>query len=103
VGRLLGDDNPRGGGSLNAIARDSSAPIGIFDSGVGGLTVARRLFSLLPAEHVVYFGDVGRSPYGGRSKEIIVQFARQDVAFLREQGVKHIVCACNTVSSVALE
>jgi len=80
-----------------------NAPIGIFDSGVGGLTVARELFATLPAEHVVYFGDVGRYPYGGRSKEIITQFTRQDVAFLLEHNVKFIICACNTASSVALE
>ena len=80
-----------------------NAPIGVFDSGVGGLTVARELFKLLPHEDVVYFGDVGRSPYGGRSKEIITQFTRQDVAFLKEQKVKFIICACNTASSVALD
>jgi glutamate racemase len=79
------------------------APIGVFDSGVGGLTVAREVFKLLPREDVVYFGDVGRSPYGGRSKEIITQFTRQDVAFLIEQKVKFVICACNTASSVALD
>jgi glutamate racemase len=79
------------------------APIGVFDSGVGGLTVARELFKLLPVEDIVYFGDVGRSPYGGRSKEIIIKFAQQDVSFLLEQKVKYIICACNTVSAVALE
>ncbi|MEE8577591.1 MAG: glutamate racemase [candidate division Zixibacteria bacterium] len=79
------------------------APIGIFDSGVGGLTVAREIFRMLPAEDVVYFGDVGRYPYGGRSKEIITQFSRQDIAFLLEHKVKFIVCACNSVSSVALD
>ena len=78
-------------------------PIGIFDSGVGGLTVAREVFRLLPHEHVIYFGDVGRTPYGGRSKEIITHFTRQDITFLIEQNVKYIVSACNTVSSVALE
>lgn len=79
------------------------APIGIFDSGVGGLTVAREVFKLLPHEDVVYFGDVGRTPYGPRSKEIITQFTVQDIAFLLEQHVKYIVCACNTASSVALD
>ncbi|MCB2231339.1 glutamate racemase [bacterium] len=79
------------------------APIGIFDSGVGGLTVAREVFKLLPHEDVVYFGDVGRTPYGPRSKEIIIQFTVQDIAFLMEQKVKYIVCACNTASSVALD
>jgi glutamate racemase len=78
-------------------------PIGIFDSGVGGLTVAREIFKLLPDENVVYFGDVGRYPYGGRSKEIITKFAVQDITFLMEHKVKFIICACNTVSSVALD
>lgn len=78
-------------------------PIGIFDSGVGGLTVAREVFKLLPQENVVYFGDVGRTPYGGRSKEIITNFTRQDLTFLLEQNVKFIICACNTVSAVALD
>lgn len=79
------------------------APIGLFDSGVGGLTVARELFRILPQEDIVYFGDVGRSPYGGRSKEIITKFTHQDVAFLQEHHVKFVICACNTASSVALD
>jgi glutamate racemase len=79
------------------------APIGIFDSGVGGLTVAREVFKLLPQEDVVYFGDVGRYPYGGRSKEIIAKFTVQDITFLLEHKVKFIICACNTASSVALD
>jgi len=79
------------------------APIGVFDSGVGGLTVAKELFKILPQEDVVYFGDVGRAPYGGRSKEIITQFTLQDVGFLTERKVKFIICACNTASSVALD
>jgi glutamate racemase len=79
------------------------APIGVFDSGVGGLTVARELFKILPQEDVVYFGDVGRAPYGGRSKEIILQFTHQDVSFLMEHHVKFIICACNSASSVALD
>jgi len=78
-------------------------PIGVFDSGVGGLTVVKELVKLLPFEDVVYFGDVGRTPYGGRSKDIIIQFTNQDVAFLLEQKVKFIICACNSASSVALD
>ncbi|RKX23630.1 MAG: glutamate racemase [Candidatus Zixiibacteriota bacterium] len=77
--------------------------IGIFDSGVGGLTVAREIFSILPGENVVYFGDVGRYPYGGRSEEIITKFTVQDIAFLMEHNVKFIVCSCNSASSVALD
>ncbi|MEA2031585.1 MAG: glutamate racemase [candidate division Zixibacteria bacterium] len=79
------------------------APIGLFDSGVGGLTVFREVTRILPAENIVYFGDVGRYPYGGRSKEIITKFTRQDIAFLQEHNVKLIISACNSVSSVALE
>ena len=79
------------------------APIGVFDSGVGGLTVARELFKMLPYEDVVYFGDVGRTPYGGRSKDIIIEFTRQDMAFMLEQKVKSVICACNSASSVALD
>lgn len=78
-------------------------PIGVFDSGVGGLTVLAEIIRHLPGENVVYFGDVGRTPYGPRSKDIIIQFTRQDIAFLMEQDVKFIVCACNTASSVALD
>lgn len=82
---------------------DRNNPIGIFDSGLGGLTVAHEIFQLLPSEDVVYFGDVGRSPYGPRSKEIIIQFAQQDTNFLVEQQVKIVVVACNTASSLALD
>lgn len=80
-----------------------NSPIGLFDSGVGGLTVFQEIVRLLPSEDIVYFGDVGRYPYGGRSKEIITQFTRQDIAFLLEHDVKFIICACNSASSVALE
>lgn len=78
-------------------------PIGIFDSGVGGLTVAAEIMKHLPQENIVYFGDVGRAPYGGRSKEIITKFTRQDISFLMEHKVKYIVAACNSASAVALE
>ncbi len=78
-------------------------PVGLFDSGVGGLTVAAEVFRQLPNENEIYFGDVGRTPYGPRSKDIIIQFARQDVAFLVEQNVKFIIVACNSVSAAALE
>jgi len=78
-------------------------PIGIFDSGVGGLTVVSEVLKLLPDENIVYFGDVGRYPYGGRSKETIIRFVRQDINFLLEHGVKFIIAACNSASAVALE
>lgn len=82
---------------------NKQAPIGIFDSGVGGLSVAREMFELFPNEAVVYFGDVGRTPYGGRSKEIIQKFTEQDITFLTEHKVKFIICACNSASSVGLD
>ena len=74
-------------------------PIGVFDSGLGGLTTVRELCRLLPEEDIVYFGDTGRVPYGSRSRETIVKYARQDVAFLRTFDLKTIVIACGTVST----
>ena len=74
-------------------------PIGVFDSGLGGLTSVRELRRLLPGEDIVYFGDTGRVPYGSRSHETILQYARQDIAFLLSQNVKYIMAASGTVSS----
>ena len=76
-------------------------PIGVFDSGLGGLTVVRRLLELLPAEDIVYFGDTGRVPYGTRSRETSEKYAEQDCRFLMGGGVKRIIAACGTVSSTA--
>lgn len=78
-------------------------PIGVFDSGLGGLTAVRELAKLMPEEDLVYFGDTGRVPYGGRSRETIVTYARQDVRFLRTFDPKAIVVACGTVSTTALD
>lgn len=78
-------------------------PIGVFDSGMGGLTAMRQMVRLLPGEDIVYFGDTGRVPYGGRSAETIVRYARQDVAFLKSFDLKAIVIACGTVSATALD
>lgn len=78
-------------------------PIGVFDSGVGGLTVAREIMRQLPNERIVYFGDTARVPYGNKSKETVTKFSRQIVHFLKKQEVKAIVVACNTVSAYALE
>ena len=75
--------------------------IGIFDSGLGGLTVAKEIIKRLPKENIVYFGDTGRVPYGTRSTDTIIKYARQDERFLLSQNVKLIVAACGTVSSVA--
>ncbi len=78
---------------------NSNAPIGVFDSGLGGLTAVRELRKLLPNEDIVYFGDTGRVPYGTRSRDTIIQYAKQDIAFLLEKKVKYIMAACGTVSS----
>lgn len=78
-------------------------PIGVFDSGVGGLTTVRRMHEIMPNENIIFFGDTGRVPYGTRSAETITRYTRQDVAFLRTFDIKAIVVACNTVSAVALE
>ena len=77
-------------------------PIGVFDSGLGGLTAMREFIRLMPGEELVYFGDTGRVPYGGRSRDTIIQYARQDVAFLRTFDPKAIVIACGTASTTAL-
>ena len=77
--------------------------IGVFDSGLGGLTAVRRLHALMPRENIIYFGDTGRVPYGTRGRDTIIKYARQDVAFLRRFDLKAIIIACNTVSSVALD
>lgn len=76
-------------------------PIGVFDSGLGGLTVVRQLMEQLPQEDIVYFGDTGRVPYGTRSRETIETYTRQDCSFLQSRDVKMIIAACGTVSSVA--
>ena len=76
-------------------------PIGVFDSGLGGLTVVRELMSCLPNENIVYFGDTGRVPYGTRSPATIERYARQDCRLLLREDVKCIIAACGTVSSVA--
>lgn len=73
--------------------------IGIFDSGLGGLTVVKELREILPNEEIVYLGDTGRVPYGTRSKETIIKYAQQDIAFLMKKNIKMIVAACGTVSS----
>ncbi len=78
-------------------------PIGVFDSGLGGLTAVRRLASQMPNETIIYFGDTGRVPYGTRSRETIFRYATQDVNFLRTFDLKAIVIACGTVSSIALD
>lgn len=78
-------------------------PIGVFDSGLGGLTVVKELMAELPNEDIVYFGDTARIPYGTRSKEIVAKYSSQCVRFLKTQNVKMVVVACNTVSSCCLK
>jgi len=75
--------------------------IGIFDSGIGGLSVVREIFKQLPDYQIIYFGDTARCPYGNRGKEIIEHYAEEDARFLIKQGAKIIVIACNTASAVA--
>ena len=77
-------------------------PIGVFDSGSGGLTAVREIRSILPSENIIYFGDTSRVPYGSRSAEILLRYARQDVRFLRTFDIKALVVACGTVSTTAL-
>lgn len=76
-------------------------PIGVFDSGMGGLTVMREIMGALPKENIIYFGDIARLPYGTKSVTTIRKFAAQTVQFLLSQNVKAIVIACNTISAIA--
>ena len=79
----------------------SSNAIGVFDSGLGGLSAVKELMNVLPAEKIIYFGDTGRVPYGTRSRDTIRKYAFQDAEFLLKHNVKMIIAACGTVSSVA--
>ena len=81
----------------------SQAPIGVFDSGVGGLTVAREIMRQMPKERIIYFGDTARVPYGTKSKETVTRFSKQIARFLQSHQVKTIVVACNTASAYAIE
>ena len=76
-------------------------PIGVFDSGLGGLTAVRQLMEQLPGEDIIYFGDTARVPYGGRSQETIIKYTRQDINFLMQFDIKAIVIACNTADTSA--
>ncbi len=81
---------------------DSTAPLGVFDSGVGGLTVVRALRHYLPGENIVYLGDMARLPYGNKSPETVVRYTRACVSVLLEHGIKLLVVACNTATAYAL-
>ena len=85
------------------MAGPESRPIGVFDSGIGGLSVVRALTRVLPKENIVYFGDTARVPYGPKSPQVVREYAAQDTEVLLQHNVKVIVVACNTVSAVALD
>ncbi len=76
--------------------------IGVFDSGLGGLTAVRELNRVMPGENIIYFGDTGRVPYGNRSKETIIRYTKEDIEFLMKHDIKLVIAACGTASSVAL-
>jgi glutamate racemase len=81
---------------------EKEKPIGVFDSGIGGLTVVKRLASVLPKESIVYFGDTARVPYGSKSNSTVVDYSIQNTNFLLHKNVKAVVVACNTASSIAI-
>ena len=78
-------------------------PIGVFDSGLGGLTVVKALKNYLPNESVLYFGDIARLPYGVKSRELIIEYSVQITEFLIQKGAKLIIVACNTATAMALK
>jgi len=82
---------------------EKEKPIGVFDSGIGGLTVVKRLASTLPTEDIIYFGDTARVPYGSKSNSTVIEYSIQDTKFLLSKNVKAVVVACNTASSIALD
>ncbi|MBR5535515.1 MAG: glutamate racemase [Clostridia bacterium] len=79
-----------------------NCPIGVFDSGLGGLTAVREIKRIMPGEDIIYFGDTGRVPYGNRSRETIIRYTKEDIEFLLRHDIKLIIAACGTASSVAL-
>lgn len=88
---------------LNSALLKKDAPIGVFDSGVGGLTVVREIMRQIPNEKIIYFGDTARVPYGSKSQDTVTRYSEQIVRFLRTFDVKTIVVACNTASAYALD
>ena len=80
----------------------SDRPIGIFDSGVGGITVFKEIKKLLPGENIIYFGDTKHNPYGSKSKDAVTRLSTENVRFLLGKKVKYIVVACNTASALSL-
>lgn len=90
-------------GAGRAALDNRARPIGVFDSGIGGLTVLKALVERLPHEDFIYLGDTARLPYGTKSREVIVQYSRENTGFLLAKGIKMLVVACNTSSAVALD
>ena len=103
TGRATVSSNHRGRRATAAPAEMSDRAIGVFDSGIGGLTVLKALVELMPAEDFIYLGDTARLPYGTKSAEVIVRYSRENTEFLLAKGIKLLVVACNTASAVALD
>lgn len=103
IGRIIPQNDVLRHNALMRDAPQNELPIGVFDSGVGGLTVLKAIREALPAENLVYLGDTARLPYGTKSPASIERYATQAAAKLNEQGIKMLVVACNTASAVALE
>jgi glutamate racemase len=85
------------------LVKNNPAPIGVFDSGIGGLTVVRELIRQLPNESIIYFGDTARVPYGPKSPDTVLRYSREITEFLKGQGIKAMVIACNTATAHALD
>jgi glutamate racemase len=83
-------------------SKASQSPIGIFDSGIGGLTVVKRLAATLPNENIIYFGDTARVPYGSKSNLTVIEYSIQNTKLLLSKNVKAVIVACNTASSIAI-
>src|SRR5207253_146077 len=104
VSRASGSSSrTRGSGMQGEEMRAEDRPIGVFDSGVGGLTVVREMFRQLPEESVLYVGDTARVPYGPRGAETVTRFALELVQFLLDRDVKALLVACNSISAVAID
>jgi glutamate racemase len=102
TGRRGASAPPDGGPGAKRLTTGEKDAIGIFDSGVGGLTVMHQLIEALPSETLVYLGDTGRYPYGNKSPETVTRYSLENAAFLVDKGIKLLVVACNAASSVAL-
>jgi len=103
AGARIAASNGRARHGTGATADTRNRSIGVFDSGIGGLTVLKALTEVLPAEDFVYLGDTARLPYGTKSNEIIIRYSRENTEFLLAKGIKMLVVACNTSSAVALD